>query len=770
MSAALPRREQLGGEVPGWITSFVGRADELAQLRQLLNGETRLVTLCGLGGAGKSRLAAELARGCTTDLSDPRFPTVWWVPLATVGDPGLVAPAVAGALHLALGTTPVDDLLVRRLSENPTLLVLDNCEQVAAACAALVSVLLTRCLRLRVLATSRLPLGLSGEHVYAVPPMTGAERRLGTVGSDAVELFVRRAHLVAPTGTVNADDPAVRETCSRLAGLPLAIELAASWTRLLPPSDLLTALTRGADVLASAPADLPDRHRNLAVVLDGTWRSLGPDLQRVLAALSTFVGSFTQGAARAVTAASLTQLRSLAEASVIQQIPDGTHGVRHRVHELIRTYALQQLEDADPGFLETVRVRHLDYVLGLVDRAAEASETAAEASWLSLLRADQDNLDAAMLWALDHGDAERALHMAGGLFSFWIFTSGAAQFTGLLDRALALPAPLSTSTARRTRAEALYVGGFAAIGTSDIPLARARFQAALVIWDELADDLGMAKTLRASGHAALHAAEYELARSQIERSLDISESVDDRSGVAWCIHDLAEWEFARGNPDQAEIRLSDARNRFEALGMMFGVYRAQILTGFLRLGRDAWTETLASLGAAAELRASGHFAHHAAELLEGIASLSAALRRGRLAVELLGAASSWQDTYGFPSHHYLRPVVETGIARARRQLTKAEREAGFRTGARWTSEQAMQAADRGLDELAQALSVRPAGLTEREVEVLRLVAVGLSNDEIARRLVVSPRTVHTHVRTIFQKLGVSTRTAAAHEATVLNVL
>jgi predicted ATPase len=175
--------------------------------------------------------------------------------------------AVAGALRLALSAAAsADDLLVRRLSEESTLLVLDNCEHVAAACGALVSVLLTRCPQLRVLTTSRIPLGLSGEQVFPVPPMTGSKQDSGTAGSDAVDLFVRRAHLVAPAGSVNPGDPAIAEICHRLGGLPLAIELAAGWTRLLSPSSLLAEIARGEEVLASELADLPDRHQNMTVV------------------------------------------------------------------------------------------------------------------------------------------------------------------------------------------------------------------------------------------------------------------------------------------------------------------------------------------------------------------------------------------------------------------------------------------------------------------------------------------------------------------------
>jgi predicted ATPase/DNA-binding CsgD family transcriptional regulator len=712
-------------------------------------------------------MAAELARGFAPQLPDFPRSTVWWVSLATVRDLSLVPSVVAGSLRLAQSAAAsADDLLVRRLSEESTLLVLDNCEQVVAACRALVSMLLTRCPQLRVLTTSRIPLGLSGEQVFSVPPMTSSKRDSPTAASDAVDLFVRRAHLVAPAGSVNLDDPAIAEICDRLAGLPLAIELAASWSRLLSPSSLLAGIAQGQNVLESGLADLPYRHQNMTVVLEGTWRLLDIGQQRVLAKLGIFAGSFSHEAAEAVTGATLTQLRVLAEASVIQRIPDGPTGTRFQVHELIRAYALLQMEEADPDLIESAQAARFDYLLGLVERAADVAETADEPRWLDVVRADQDNIDAAMLWALDRGDVDSALRMSAGLFTFWIYASVAARVAVLVDRALALPVVSHTPEALRTR----DVGGYAAITVPDLPLAQARFAEELALWESLDDDVGIATSLRGSGHAYFHGGDWESARAQIERSLAVSQAADDQPGTAWSIHDLAEWHDAAGNLEQAEAGWLDALVRFEGLGMGFGVYRVHLSLGTLGLRRDDYAAALQGLRSAAQMRNAEHFVYQCAELLGATASLAAAIRRGRLAAELYGAASTWEDTYGTSAHDYLIPIFDRGITRSRRQLTKAEWDTGYLTGTRWTSDHAMQAADHTLAELAEALSVRPAGLTEREMEVLRLVAVGMSNDDIARRLVVSQRTVHAHVRAVFAKLGVSTRAAAAHEASLLNLL
>lgn len=761
---------RLGTEIPGWLTSFVGRQNELAQLRELLTGDARLLTICGLGGAGKSRLAAELACQLATDRAGAPT-TIWWVSLASISDPRSVPSAVAGSLRVAARAgTSAEDLLVRRLSAESTLLVLDNCEQVAATSASLVSVLITRCPRLRVLTTSRTPLGLSGEQVFPLPPMTAADGS-GGAGSDAVELFVRRSRLVAPDGNVDPQDPAIAELCDHLAGLPLAIELAASWTRLLSPADLLNQIARGKEMLVSDLADLPDRHRNLTVMLDSTWRALDSEQQRVLARLGIFTGSFTQEAAEVVSGASLQQLRALAEASLLQRIPDGPTGARFRVHELIRTFALHQAEEADPALVETAQAARFDYLLGLVERAAIVSEMPEEPQWMTSFDADLGNIRAAMTWALDRGDSDLALRVSGSLFSIWAYAPAAAHTVQLVDRALALPAVSTDAESLRIRAWVLDHGGYAALGdtsprnfTPDLALAGARFAEEFTLWERLGDEGGMARSLRGSGHVSFHAGEWAAARALIERSLAVSQGADDHRGVAWSFNDLAMWHDANGDPERAEAGWRDALGRFEQLGVGFGVYRTHLSTAILGLRREDWATAGERLRLAVQVRDFEHFVYHGSNLLAAAASLAAALRRGWAAAELFGAASTWEDTYGVCSHEGEVAVFDAGVARCQRQLTEGEWGAGYRTGACWTSAEAMHAADRVLEELAAALSTRPAGLTEREVEVLRLVAVGLSNDDIAQRLVISPRTVHTHVRAVFAKLGVSTRTAAAHEA------
>jgi predicted ATPase len=254
--------------------------------------------------------------------------------------------------------------------------------------------------------------------VFAIPPMGGGTLRSDPFDSDATALFLDRTTLVAGGYALTKHNAHVLgEICDVLHGLPLAIELAASWIPVLSPCDLLEHLRQADTVLTSDTALVEERHRSLAVILDSSWGWLSARERTVLSAVAIFVGGFTREAAEAVAGASLGVLAALAERSLIQRLPDAQGGSRYQVHELIRHYALPQLEDDGP-----IRRRHFAYFLELVEGLETDWNTQLEPLWSNPIRADLANVSAAMVWALDEGDAEGALRMAVGLDRFWIFS------------------------------------------------------------------------------------------------------------------------------------------------------------------------------------------------------------------------------------------------------------------------------------------------------------------------------------------------------------
>ena len=412
-------KELFADTLPTYLTRFVGRDREIAAVLSMLH-PGRLVTICGVGGAGKTRLAIEVAKrsrarsGSAADGGE-----VYWVPLAAVADPTEVPTAVATGIGLTgpLGDRPLAPVL-RTLRDRQALLVLDNCEQVAAACGELVASLLAACPTVTVLATSRIPLEMPAEEVFAIPPMGGAVLPSDPFSSDATALFLDRATSVAGAYALTEHNAkTLGEVCDVLHGLPLAIELAASWIPVLSPRDLLDHLRQADIALASDTGLVEERHRSLAMILDSSWSWLSARERTVLSALAIFVGGFTREAAEAVADADLGVLAALAERSLIQRLPDAQGGSRYQVHELVRSYALRQLEDDRP-----IRARHFAHFLELVEGLETSWNTPVEPLWSNPIGADLANVGAAMVWVLEEGDAEGALRMAAGLDTFWIFS------------------------------------------------------------------------------------------------------------------------------------------------------------------------------------------------------------------------------------------------------------------------------------------------------------------------------------------------------------
>ncbi len=782
--------------LPSQLTRFIGRERDLSAIRTRLLGPTsngqespegtnrpeRLLTLTGVGGCGKTRLALEVAQGLAT----PEKPVdtlvfddgLWWIEMAPLTDPAQVSRAVAAALGLR--DTPdrtATEALIQTLRPKSTLLIWDNCEHLTRACAQLAGDLIRTCPRLSILCTSRAPLDLDGESLFPVLPLEVVNLDARTpptnlAPGEAVRLFVDRAASALPGYRLNADNAAaITQICRRLDGLPLAIELAARWVRVLSAQDIAVQIDHSLDFLATTSAGVDERHRSMRAVLDHSWRLLDEAERVALAVLSIFRGGFSREAADTVAGATLPVLAGLVDKSLLQRIPYLGGSTRYTLHELVRQYAEERLQDAGEGQVEPAHERHLGYFLALCERAEQAWDTPQEAEWLQRLKADQDNIRQALRWAIDHGRVEAALRMNAALFTFWIYASSAVEAAQWLDAALSLPWDESVTSLARARAKALSVAGYAAIFESDFATATACFEEGLALYKRLDDRRGITWSLRGCGFAATLRGDAGTAKPYVEQSLALCRQAQDDWGVAWSMHDLGEIELSRGDLKQAQALLEEGLAWFDRLRIEFGCFCAYLCLGLVHQRLANWRQTLVCYREALVLQEQNNYAALTGDALEGLAWVAVALNHPTDAARVLGMAASWREIFGIHRWRYREPDYE----RCRRE-TQARLGAGWQ--AEWNAGRALpvkQAIAEALL-LAETLaaeaeaSASPALLTDREAMVLRLLAQGHSNQAIADQLVISRRTVHAHVRSIFGKLDVSTRTAAAHEATRLGLM
>jgi predicted ATPase/class 3 adenylate cyclase len=447
-------RESRRVNLPAPRTSFVGRDRELAEIGELLT-RTRLLTLTGPGGTGKTRLALRAAADQVDRVEDG----VILADLSSVTDPELVPSTIASALGLRQDpATDTLDAVAGHLRDREVLLVLDNVEQVAEA-APDMGRLLDAAPRLRIMATSRVPLHVSGEHEYLVGPLPLPDPRHPEVdrltACESVMLFAERAASVRRGfGVTEENAGAIAEITTRLDGLPLAIELAASRIKMLSPRALLERLERRLPILTGGPRDLPERQRTLRRAIEWSHDLLEDEERRLFARLAAFRGGWTLEAAEDVSGPGLgidvmDGLASLVDKSLVRQQESRDGDVRFRMLETIHEFGAERL--AGSGEEEEVRRRHAEHIRDLVGEAEPHLRGAGDPGWLARLEREHDNVRAALDWCQAIGDVQTGLRTAAAMWRFWNLRSYLAEGRDRVERALALPGA-DAPTAARARA------------------------------------------------------------------------------------------------------------------------------------------------------------------------------------------------------------------------------------------------------------------------------------------------------------------------------
>ena len=585
--------------LPVQPTPFLGRHQEVASVCALLSrSDGRLVTLTGPGGIGKTRLGLQVA----AELADRFADGVWFVPLAPLSDAALVVPTIMQTLSISeAGTQPLLAQLQAALKDKHLLLLLDNFEQVVAAAEAIAE-LLTSCPKLRVLVTSRVVLRVRAEREFNVPPLSQPDPKrlpdLGTLSQyEAVALFIERAQAVKPDFVVtNANAPAVAGICARLDGLPLAIELAAARSKLLPPQALLARLSQRLALLTSGARDVPARHQTLRNTIAWSYDLLTPDEQRLFRRLSVFVGGCTLEAVEAVNSAPdgadaegsvLDGVGSLLDKSFLRQTEqeDGEPWVM--MLETIREFGLEAL--AKRGELEATRQAHATYYLQLAEATEPELSGPQQTVWLERLERELDNLRAALNGLLEREQArersEMALRLGGALYLFWIVRAHVQEGATFLQRAL----ERSEGSALAVRAKALYVAGDLNVWLGDFDRAEALCQQSLALSRESGDVAGMGNALFILGFIELWKGNLAVARSRLEASQEAFKEVGDKPGVAWTLRNLSLVEFYQGHYIKGRSHAEAGLLLSKELGDTWGIAVSlqEIADGFLNEGDAA---------------------------------------------------------------------------------------------------------------------------------------------------------------------------------------
>lgn len=823
--------------LPNQVTSFVGRGHEVAELKRLV-GTTRLLTLTGAGGVGKTRLALQAAFELLDEFADG----VWLIELASLADPALVTQTAATALHIQEDPgQPILDTLINHLRQKQLLLILDNCEHLIESCAHLAEALLRACAYLQILATSREALGIAGETDLNIPPLSflavtqGTPTMIDMSQSESVHLFVDRAVAVQPNFRLTKRNAAaVAQVCRQLDGIPLAIELAAARVKVLEVTEITARLDDRFSFLTHGFRTAPPRHQTLRAAIDWSYDLLSEPERELVRRLSVFAGDWTLAAAEGVcarvdgdepsatstTSAPRTERRASIHPSQVFEllallvdkslVIADKHDSETRYHmlETIRQYARGKLLES--GELEQLSSQHLEFFCQFAEVAESHLEQADQIEWLTRLDREQDNLRTAMRYALaspgqDTGSQrlELGLRIVGALSLYWWkhsritegrqwlaeFLAGrsagsaSAQAKALLgagrlafhqdasqeailclEQSLALYRSLDNK--RGVATALVYLSGEAedddtrAVELSDESIRLAR---------QLGDKALLADAIYQRGELASQQGDLNGAARYLNESFVLFRELGERSGLGVTLKYLAVVTAYQGDYERAAALARDAEQINRALGDVRGIGSSLWVRGVVELRHGDNAAARALFAEALPLVYQTKTWNYAVGCLEMLSYLAAADAQYELAARLLGAAEAQRQERNRPIHLLFRVYNQETVAVLSAQLDEIFLAQEWVKGRAMTLDQAVEYA---LESTAPKQAAQPHAprqpanqrfgeLTKREREVAGLVARGASNREIAQELVVSERTVESHVTAIFTKLGFSKRAQIA---------
>jgi predicted ATPase/DNA-binding CsgD family transcriptional regulator len=762
---------QLASRLPAEVTSFVGRRHELAEARRLMS-VSRLLTLTGPGGVGKTRLALRLADQVRRAFADG----VYFVELDALNDPGLLPQTVATALGISDASDDPVATLAYNVEDKRMLVVLDNCEHLVEACAVLTHKLLAASPDLRILATSRHVLGVEGEQTMPVPPLPLPEdgpasgRAGGGASYDALGLFADRASAVLPGFRLDeSNSDRVLQICRLLDGVPLALELAAVRLRVLSLDDILDRLGDRFELLVGGSRAAPSRQQTLVGAVDWSYDLCSPEERLVWARLSVFAGSFDIDAAEQVACGEgvaheevLGYVAGLMDKSILIRQPN-SHGrlVRYRMLETIRRYGLARLESS--GEEQAARARHLEYYRQLALRYKTERFSPLQVQWIQQLTAEHSNLRVALEFGLStDGQTVAAMEVSAALWNFW-FAGGFLQ-EGLrwLERALSV-----NTEPTRSRAEALWTCAFLSVHSGYGDAAQRMVEECAVLAERFGDDLLEAHLALCCGQIALLRGDMAEASSLLEASAAQHRGAGHLLGLADSLILLTVVRLFLDDPRGAATA-AEALELCQAHGAGWTEGYALWATALFKWHDGAPAEGVALLERAIRMHRDHQDWTGLAYQLELLSWCTAALGRYERVGHLLGAAASvWRlsgaKSYEAPPYH---AIDEQTARQARAAIGDEAFEAACAEGGRLSLD----------DVIAYALEDKtgeptPAsgqgklqdtgGLTRREREIAELVAEGLTNRDIASRLTISQRTAEGHVEKVLAKLGFTSRTQIA---------